>query len=575
MSTVLPSSIVEGSISNRGPFSKRILIADLPNFKNGKYFDISTYVTNMTVNYDMSLASQLSFDVIDIDKEMSKNNYFILGRDIIYETQTLGQINSYSGEIRPVSQLFEIANVSSSQGPGGNISYSVKCYSKAVQQMKRDKNPKNIKGNGTAFVREAARTYGLKFYGQETSKKKTINKSKGSKESESLWVVMERLATDAKFVLFEVDGTLVFASEQFLLNKWGTNIKTDTKSATNPKTKKKKSKKVTKRFIPLQFPNDGPQYVGTPGYFKLTENPTITKSSNDPYAAEGSCRVERINGTQIRPGMTAYVGTVPNMSGYYLVESVSFEEMTSNEVSVTFRTLQRDEEKDKIKLLPVGATYGQTFIAGVTRLRNTVESAKSADATGRPLVGPTADNRILPPNQPTEESPYIYPIMPFANNSKRYGSFLNFKTPSTGDADAVIITGNLNLWDRPVLPVRNKANTKTLDLKTVFSVTKVEQFGTEYRAIILPTIYTSTSGQAIEKTEQEVIAAYNAAGGYAGSAKHVGVVRGETKAKAILNARDYATLISFQQSAILEKRFPGVNFNDIPNTPGGPDSVWT
>jgi hypothetical protein len=55
----------------------------------------------------------------------------------------------------------------------------------------------------------------------------------------------------------------------------------------------------------------------------------------------------------------------------------------------------------------------------------------------------------------------------------------------------------------------------------------------------------------------------------------MGVVRGETKAKAILNARDYATLISFQQSAILEKRFPGVNFNDIPNTSGGPDSVWT
>ena len=78
------------------------------------------------------------------------------------------------------------------------------------------------------------------------------------------------------------------------------------------------------------------------------------------------------------------------------------------------------------------------------------------------------------------------------------------------------------------------------------------------------------------KTEAEIVSAFNAAGGYLGTGKHLGVVRGDTEAKAILNARDYGKLISMQQEQICYKRFPSVNGNLdlVPNTPGGTDSLW-
>jgi hypothetical protein len=563
MATVFTPSTIDGSIANRGPFQGKLFISGLPNFKNSGLFDISQYVTAVSVNYTMSMSSEIAFDVVDPGLNMSLRNYFVLGRDVIYETQTLGRIDSYKGELRRVSQLFEIASVNVTQGIGGSATYSIKCWTKAIQQMKRDKKPGTIKGTGTSFVKEAARKYGLQFYGEEISKKKTTTKASGPKQAVSLWNVLETMARDAEFVLFEVDGVLVFASEKFLFKKWGTNLKYSEKTTTNPKTKEKKIKKIANRFIPLQFPNDGPQYVGTPGYFYLTEHPSITKSANDPYAADGSCSVERNNGTQIRPGMTAYVGTIPNMSGYCIIESVSFNEMVSNPVSVSFRTITRDEEKDKIKLRPPGTAFQSTYISGETPI--TVKQA-AKDLKGKPLSSPVPDKRIIGKNiTPTSDFPFRYPSMPYANVSKTYGSFVFFKTPSTLDKDSLIVTGNMNLWNRPIFIGANQ------EIKTIYSITKVEQAGSEYRAIIIPTIYTSGSGQAIEVSEQEVIAAYNAAGGYAGSAKHMGVLRGDTKSKAILNARDYATLLSFQQNFILKQRFPNSNFG---NTPGGPDSLW-
>jgi hypothetical protein len=572
MTTIFSPSSIPGSVNHQRT-TRKIYLADLsPQLKNSKFFDISTYVTKLSVNYDIALASEISFEVLDPGLEMSKNNYFIIGRDVIYETQTLGQINSYSGEVKLVKQIFEISSVNVSQGPGGSAIYSIQCYSKAIQQMKRDKKPQNIKGNGTAYIRAAATKYGLQFYGQETSKKKTINKAQGSKESESLWDVMQRLAEEAKFVLFEVDGILVFASEKFLMHKWGTNIRYVTKTTTDPKTKKKRKKKVARRFIPLQFPNEGESYVGKPGYFSLTEYPVISRRDNDPYAADGSCSVERLNGTQIRPGMTAYVGNIPNMSGYYIIDGVSFNEMTNDSVSVSFRTEARDEEKDKIKQIPIGTIVAQTFIEGVTQIRTTVESAK--DARARPISSARPDKRILPPNQPTNELPFAYPQMRFADISKTYSAFIDFTTPSTRDENSLIITGNLNLWQRPVLAFRNRKNTKNINVETMMPIIKVEPFGTEYRAILIPTIYTSAGGQPIIKTEEEVLAKYNTDGGYQGSAKHLGVLRGSTKVKARLNARDYAFLLKRQQLLVLQNRFPDISVDDIPNTPGGLDSNW-
>jgi hypothetical protein len=561
----------------RGPYQGKILIADLSNTSSNGYADISKLVTSVNVSYSMDMASQLSFELVDPELRMSGQNFFTLGRDIIYETQTLGRIDDGSGSAALVKQLFEISKVTVSQGPGSSPTFSIDCYSKAIQQMKRDKRPDTIKGQGTDFVRRAAAKYGLKFYGQETTKKQNITKASGEKQAESLWDVITRLAGDAKFVCFETDGYLIFASEQFLLHKWGTNARQVPKFTVDKKTgQKKQTGKKTQRWIPLQYPNQSTpqfQYLGTPGYFKLTQYPSITKSDNDPYAADGSCVVERINGTQIRPGMTAYVGNVPNMSGFYIIEAVSFDEMSSEPVSVSFRTPQRDEEKNKPKLLPIGVTYQQTYVpfAGTqTSPVTVVQSAKNA--TGKKITSESLDARLLP--IPDQSNQLRYPRMQYANLTITYPMLKGAITQggagqaSTNDADSVLYTGNINLFSRPVLPSGS-------DALTIFSITYEFEFGSEWRAVLLPAIYTQ-GGVAVLKSSAEVIAKYNADGGYLGTAKYLAVVRGETKQKAILNARDYAYLLSKQQSLILDKRFPEYSGSrgSIPNTAGDSTSLW-
>lgn len=560
-----------GANNFRGQFQRKVIITSLPDLKNGVSADISKLITRMTVNYTMSLASELSFDVVDPDLKMSKANYFILGRDVIYETYTFGKVNSYTGEVRPISQLFEIASVSVAQGPGGSPIYSIVCYTKAVQQMKRDKKPGAVKGNGTQFIRNAAAKYGLEFYGEETSKAKKITKAAGSKQSESLWDVMTNLAGDAKFVLFEVDGILVFASEKFLLHKWGTDIRFVDKETTDKKTKKKKVIKQPRRFIPLQFPNSGPGYVGTPGIFELFEYPSISKSANDPYAADGSCTVNRINATQIRPGMTAYVGRVPNMSGYYLIDSVSFAEMTPDPVSISFRTLTRDEEKEEIKLLPLGKTYEQTSILDVDniQIQTTAQAAKSKKGT---VIKDKPDSRIVGDNQATEDEPYRYPIMPTANISKTYKT-AGFKEDSTGDKNALIITGNIDLWNRPILPLQKRHSDDVIGFETLRTTYKIVTAGSEYRAIILPRIFTDND-IAVRKSEDDVKDRYDDDGGFSGSALHLGVLRGATRKDARLNARDYMFLLDKQQELIMLKRFDDFDVSELVNTPGGADSIW-
>jgi hypothetical protein len=164
--------------------------------------------------------------------------------------------------------------------------------------------------------------------------------------------------------------------------------------------------------------------------------------------------------------------------------------------------------------------------------------------------------------------------MEYANLTIEYPAFKSeitggkFGENSTNDRNSVIYLGNLNLYNRPILVVG-------ADARTTHSVTLGPfQFGSEWRAVIVPTIFTE-NGQAVQKTEEDVLARYNSAGGYAGTAKYLAVVRGDTKKKATLNARDYGYLISWQQLEIVKARYPNaVNPSDIGNVPGGDDSNW-
>lgn len=558
--------------ATRGNFAGKLTIADMRNI--GQRQDISQLVSNLNVSYSIGQSPALSFNIIDpfqmqnalgttlkADEDGSKvftfadKNYFIPGRDVIYETQTNGTIDSSSSEIVLVKQLYEIAEVTFGPGSGISPQFSVQCYSKAIQQMKRDRNPSETKGTGTSFVQNAAIKYGLKFYGEQTSKKQTITKASGAKQAQSLWDVMTSLAGEVNFVLFEVDGILVFASEKFLLNKWGAKSK-----VVERVLNKKNNRKIFKKFFPVSFPNS----LNNP--LQLIEFPTISKSANDAYEGNGSMSLNRQNATQLRPGMTTKIEGIPNMSGYYLITDVSFLDMAADPVSVTFRTPVKDPEKENPKELALGSTYQQTITSSGTKFKLLNTNTVAKDSTGAARTSPwLSDARLRP--LPSAASPYLYPRMAKANLTKLYNKSSIFgpkAEESTLEENTLVVPGNIDLWNRPVLIGADGI------VKTLFSTSYTIGSSAPFKVVILPTIFTE-NGSPVQKTPAQALAKYNAAGGYLGTAKHLGVVSGSTKAKAITNARDYAKMLSWQNDLVVKKRFNG----NPTQTAGGADSEWT
>jgi hypothetical protein len=311
-------------------------------------------VLDARVNYSMDMVTELDVNIFDTGFQFGANNYFRVTNDVYYTTKSISSFEQVEDgiAIRYKTLAMEIAEVRVSQSQGFNPIWNIKCRTKAVQQMKRDKNPGALSGSsGTAFVRAAAKKYGLEFVGEETSKSVKINKASGKNAADSLWTVLGNLANEAKFKLFEADGTLYFASMKWLLHKWGTKSIVVPVETTNTKTGQKEKKAVVRKFIPLV-----PGKVGKD--FELMSLPEMHKSDNDPLESDGSAVIARMNGTSLRPGMTVFVDGIPSFVGYYLIQSVDYEELSPNPVSISFMTPERDP-KDVVPL-PVGPRFAAT-----------------------------------------------------------------------------------------------------------------------------------------------------------------------------------------------------------------------
>jgi hypothetical protein len=249
---------------------------------------------------------------------------------------------------------------------------------------------------------------------------------------------MGKLARDAKFVLFEVDGYLIFASEKYILEKWGY----DSESYLKVNEKKKIKEPKTRRWIPLQFPIIT---KGTPGIFKAYSYPSFSLSENSPFDASGSIIVDRANGVQIRPGMTAYVGNIDGFSDFYLIDGVNFDDRTPTPVTVSFR---KPEKTDKEKLeqlkkreIAVGNTFEATSLKGIIAISNPSIPLRISPKQGNQVIPPQFDARIIP--LPTETNEYAYPKVYSSEN---------------------ITQGNIPLYLRPILNTPER-------IKTIHSIT--------------------------------------------------------------------------------------------------------
>ena len=335
-----------------------VRLADLPNEQAQETFAQS--LISVSISYTMDLTSEISIELVDTDYRMFESNYFVLKRDIIYR-----------------GRQYEIASVSVGPGSGGSPSISLKCRSKAIQRMKRDKLPGSVVGgSGFEYAVNAARKFGMQFVGQKTSKTKSTFKARTGDGEESVWDVLNRTAGDNQFVIFEVDNTLVYASHEFLLFKFGLWTKTNVTSA---------GVLTNQNFIPLLYmPGFTPQFLAkeflnvdtTENMFELETWPDLSSSDNEPLAAEGSCNVLMPNGGLLRPGHTVLVGPYPSyFFGAYLITEVSFSEASPNSARISFRTPIEPLNQKNLPIKPrTGTQPALTLGPGYIRTGNSSNS---------------------------------------------------------------------------------------------------------------------------------------------------------------------------------------------------------
>lgn len=324
--------------------------------------DLQESLLSLNVSYSMNMVTQVTATFLDPNFTYTRNNYFLVGRDVIYKTTSwIGPADiegdfygdasfDYRADQKWLVQLLEIASVQIGPGPGSSPTVTVEMRTKAVQQMRRDKNPGAIKANGSDFVIAAAKKYKLKYAVQRTTKSKQINKASGDQQADSTWTVLENLANDAKFLLFESDGRLYFVSQHRLIGKWGAHqINLD---YVDPQTNKSQIRPFN--IIPLEWPPNitssssqlRPIFASTKGAFRLYQCPQLRQSEDDPLAADGSAEIDYVSGSALRPGMTVLLFGIPMFENRpFLITEVSFDHLSRNPVSISFASPEREDAK--------------------------------------------------------------------------------------------------------------------------------------------------------------------------------------------------------------------------------------
>ena len=190
-----------------------------------------------------------------------------------------------------------------------------------------------------------------------------INKASNDKRADSTWNVLETLASEAKFSLFESDGVLFFASMRHLFGLWGPEQMNA--FVADEKTNSLVLRKMNSWYV--KWPSIGRFSIGGQDVVEVggVENrlsfailltplqmPTFRRSDSDVYQVEGSMSLDRHNAMVLRPGMTIYVAGVPTFEDFYIITDVSFEHMSTNPVQVSFRKPEREDKY--ITDIPIG-----------------------------------------------------------------------------------------------------------------------------------------------------------------------------------------------------------------------------
>ena len=425
---------------------------------------VAQNILSINVNYSMDMADQLTIKITDPGLEMASNNYFMVGRDLVYETTCIRPIDYYTIDGAPypvisrIRHTYEISSFSVAQGEAGaSPVFTIQAMPRAIQQMKRDKKPGNIGGSGYEFVRRAANKYGLHFVGEKSTKIKGGAKNSGTGQQDSVWDRITSIAGSSQYVVFVADGTMYFGSQKWLMFKWGTTTIQGTPvldKNKKPVINKDGTPKLnpSRHFIPIEYPGT----EKSRRQFESLTMPEISKRENDPMESEGSALIHRDNGVGLRPGMTVRINNIPNTQKYYLITSVSFSEQVTDPVSIEFRTPERLEvngKKAKIPQLPIGKRQKSEYISIKSNIMQT-------STVGMPVFSDTQPTGVSIGTTVTPVGEEIKTMLP--NSRRLSGHPINKKqlallgmTSETSILESlnstdVVETGNIDMWNRPL-----------------------------------------------------------------------------------------------------------------------------
>ena len=264
---------------------------------------------------------------------------------------------------------------------------------------------------------------------------------------------------------------------------------------------------------------------------QLLEIPNISITDNNPWEASGTALFDRFNGVRIRPGMTIKLMGLSDYSGYYLVDTVSFSDISPDPVSISFK--KPDKEPKDIKDLPIGARGPQTIDienqVGIDSRTMTYDITRA----GSMFFKKRAVKGIFP--------------LPDADHRTEY---------YPEHTEGIIISGNIDLYERPVLVSGNYP--KTASPVWIYPWTEAGVNGGKPFTLLLTSIWT-IDGAPVQLTNQQTVDKYIVDG------KFIAKARGKSKSNSIANAAIYSSSVQAQQGELLIKRFPTGKYV---NTPG-------
>ncbi len=280
-------------------FLERMAIQSLVIHEVGstKSEEIAESIIDMGVDMTLDMTTEMTFSVFDPDFKMLRNNYFQVRRPVTYR-----------------GYEYEIARCDMDMTAGAFDTVAIACRARPVQQMRRETGPeKNDAVSAAEYAKQKAQKYGLKMFIQESAENTSITRQQNNEIDESTWDVLQRLAADNQFVVFESYGVLYFSSEDFLIeHQPGIVIDrlADTQDAWYP--------------------------------FSLS----LTQSDDDWAGSTFTAQVPRDNGMKLRPGMTV---TLKNCGPFsddrkHLITSITWAEGDPSPVAIQGRTLK--ETKD-------------------------------------------------------------------------------------------------------------------------------------------------------------------------------------------------------------------------------------